>query len=159
MSGGSATNTYGYYYLSSGTLNIVGNGSAGSAINAHGLFIGSGNTPTVVLTGNCTGSNSSAANGCAIESGAMTFSGNSISGLKGGGLGTVGAGVTYTPANTGYILYPKDSSYTLGTINSHSTLMPTDPGSTNVRTGTVYGPNTGSYGGGGGSTIATCGGW
>jgi hypothetical protein len=88
------------------------------------------------------------------SSGSFTLTGNIINGTKAMG---INGGVYYTPANTGYTLYAKDSSYTLNTINTHSTLMPTDPGVSNVKSGVVYGAGTGTYGGGAG--LCDTGGW
>jgi hypothetical protein len=136
-----------------GTFNIVGNASAGSVGSGFSTATGSA---TINMTGNCIGSNSSGqAFGC-VNTNAATFTltGNLISGLKGGAY--YGA-IIYTPAASNYTLYAKDSSYTLNTINTHSTLMPTDPGVSNVKSGVVYGAGTGTYGGGAG--LCDTGGW
>lgn len=142
--GGSAGSSNGYNQSGNGPVNLTGTATAGSSTGGGISVAGNG---VFVVTGNCVGSNTTSAVGCGVggNGNAIALTGNIINGNK--GPGTSGP-VIYTPAATNYILYPKDSSYTLGTINSHATLMPTDPGSTNVKTGVVYGPNTGSYGGG-----------
>jgi hypothetical protein len=142
ITGGGALSTNGWQSNSSGPVNIAGNATAGTAAAADGFLQESSGAATI--TGNCTGSNSNTGIGCQTLSGStgiITLTGNIINGTKGSG---ESGALYFTPAATNYVLYAKDSSYTLGTINSHSTLMPTDPGVNNVRSGTVYGPNTGT---------------
>ena len=111
----------------------------------------------VTMVGNCIGSNTVAYPGCQ-NGGTLTLTGNIINGKIGLGVQNSYANAFYyTPAAANYILSAKDSSYTLGTINGHATLMPTDPGASNVKTGVVYGPNTGTYSAG--ATVSANGGW
>ena len=138
--GGSASFCSGYNLVSSAAVNIVGNATAGSGGSADGLDT----TGTVSMTGNCVGSSTATSRGCLITGGSLTLTGNIIDGKVGSGVYQYGGTLYYTPAAANYILTPKDSSYTLGVINSHSTVMPTDPGVTNVKSGVVYGPYTGT---------------
>lgn len=156
VTGGSVSSALGIDGVGSGALTVIGNVTSGSATAAYGMSLAVGGSGSVTVNGNCVGSNTVAPAGCYSfgTAGTFTLNGNIINGLK--ATGQYGP-ILYTPSATNYILYPKDSSYTLGTINSHATLMPTDPGSTNVKSGVVYGPNTGSYSGG--SSICTTGGW
>ena len=155
ITGGSATTTYGYSISSAGPLNVVGNSAAGT--DSVGLE-SSGNA-TVTITGNCTGSNTTSFAGCqstTTGAGGLVITGNIINGIHSQG---VSGSVTYTPSATNYILSPADSSYTLGTINSHATEMPTNPGVTNVLSGVQYGSYTGTASGGGAQAPGCSTGW
>ena len=156
VAGGSVAGAVGIYGVGTGALTVIGNVTSGSATAAYGMSLADGGSGSVTVNGNCVGSNTVATAGCYSfgTGGTFTLNGDIINGLK--ATGQFGP-ILYTPSATGYILYPKDSSYTLGTIDSHAILMPTDPGSTNVKSGVQYGPNTGSYSGGG--SICTTGGW
>jgi parallel beta-helix repeat protein len=80
----------------------------------------------------------------------ITVTGNIISSAY--NIGAYGH-ILLTPAATNYILTPKDSSYTLGTIDTHATEMPTNPGAANVNSGVNYGSFTGTLVGGGGGGV------
>ena len=154
ITGGSASGDYGYNAASSGPIVLTGNSTAGSAASASGIEAGSSGT-IITMTGNCIGSNTVTSPGCYnSNNGSFTVTGNLINGTKSNAI--IGS-IYYTPAAANYTLYPKDSSYTLNTINTHSTLMPTDPGVSNVKSGVVYGAGTGTYGGGAG--LCDTGGW
>ena len=119
----------------------VGNFTAGSATGATGLVY-AGATGGVNLAGTCFGSNTVATNGCSVGTGTgSVLTGNIVNGLDSQ---AIAGRVLYTPAATNYIISPKDTSYTLGVVNSHATVTPTDPGIANVRSGTAYGPFTGT---------------
>jgi len=141
ITGGTTSSTYGYYSVSgNGLTTIIGNVTAGSGSgSSYGMnLVGTGAT---TIIGNCIGSNTTAATGCNTGTSTITLTGSLINGLKGLGALTP---VLFTPSATSYILYPKDASYTLGVVNSHATVVPADPGAANVRSGTVYGPFTGT---------------
>ena len=146
VTGGSGSTAYGVLQNGSGALNITGNLTPGTV---HGLYV-SNSSSNSNITGNCYGSNTTGnAFGCNNGGGVMTVTGNLIWGTKTGALNSGGTATYYTPGATNYILYPKDSSYTLGTINSHAIEMPMDPGVGNVKSGTVYGSFTGTLASGG----------
>ena len=149
IAGGSATSAVGYNTTGSVPLNIAGNATGGSGIGAHGLDASSGSA-TITMVGNCVGSNTVIAEGCVTNvTSTLSLTGNIINGLKGNGqFGPM----YFTPASTNYIISPKDASYTLGTVNSHATVTPTDPGVNNVRLSTVYGPFTGTLAVAGGTS-------
>jgi len=148
LTGGSASSAAGYYITSNGPVTINGDSVAGSAASAHGLYLSG--AAAVTVNGNCIGVDAASAAGCCTAGGTLTVTGNLIYGKKGPAVKTDGGTFYYTPAATNYILLPKDSSYVLGTIDSHATELPTDPGAANVKTGVTYGSFTGTYGGGGG---------
>jgi hypothetical protein len=139
------------------TVNVTGNIIAGSASGANG-YTYSGANGGVAVTGSCQGSNVNTGTGCsATNAGVITVTGSLIHGIR--SQATYGT-IRYTPGATGYILYPKDASYTLGTLDSHAQEMPTDPGTANVRLGTAYGTFTGTMPvDGGGSAVSATGGW
>jgi len=150
ITGGSASAAAGYYITGNGPVTINGNSVAGSGGSAHGLYLNG--SAAVAVNGNCTGADAAYVTGCYATAGTLTVTGNLIYGKKGPAVGLGGGTFYYTPAATNYILLPKDSSYVLGTIDSHAIEMPTDPGAANVKTGVTYGSLTGTYGGGGGGT-------
>jgi hypothetical protein len=157
ISAGSGNYSYGYELENSGSVNITGNSISGTGANASGIYLHGGGT--VNITGNCTGSNTQYhAIGCFSDNNTviLNITGNLINGLLGPAVS--GGLLHYTPASTNYILSPKDASYTLGTIDAHATVMPADPGSSNVKSGVVYGPYTGTYAGGG-AVVAGTSGW
>ena len=122
LTGGTANGGDGYYFSGgSGSLSVTGN-ATGAGTNSPGLMLTGAGTGTI--TGNCTGSaTSSTVNvpGCwANSTGALTVIGNIINNL--GQAGATGR-ILYKPAMGNYILYPADSSYTTGVINSHATLV------------------------------------
>ncbi len=140
---------------SAGTTNISGTaigGTAGAA-NSYGVAEAAGSgTQTTTFTGTCQGSASSGTGaGCAGTSvvplrvvGKIVASPRSV--------GASGA-IIYTPAATDYALFAKDTSYVTGVIDTHATETPTDPGISNVKTGTAYGSFTGTLPNGG---VAAC---
>jgi hypothetical protein len=169
ITGGNASTAYGINMTSTtGTLTVIGTVTGGTFATGNGInaaggasaiilvtgnaSVGSGATggnglslsTTMVgtITGNCNGSDSSPQNGCfASSTGSLTVIGNIINGKRGWGAnGTI----LFTPAATNYILTPKDTSSTLGTIDTHAIETPTNPGVTNVRLSTVYGSFTGT---------------
>jgi hypothetical protein len=142
VTGGSASAAEGLAQSAAGPIVITGNVTAGSAVSADGIEDASA-TGTVTITGNCIGSNTVVAYGCYAHgtSTSLTLTGNLINGLHGPGV--VGS-LFFTPAATNYILSPKDASYTLSTIDTHATEMPTNPGVSNVASGTTYGSYTGT---------------
>jgi len=148
ITGGSASSAAGYYITGNGPVTINGNSVAGGAASAHGLYLSG--AAAVTVNGNCIGVDAASAAGCCTAGGTLTVTGNLIYGKKGPAVKTDGGTFYYIPAATNYILLPKDSSYVLGTIDSHATELPTDPGAANVKTGVTYGSFTGTYGGGGG---------
>jgi len=118
ITGGSGPTAYGYdCFSATGTLAITGNATAGSFSTAHGLDIVGGSIE-VALAGNCVGSNGFSAAGCSNASlgAALIVTGNLLFGLS----GSVAIGVTYTPGPSNYVLFPKDSSYTVGVVNTHA---------------------------------------
>jgi hypothetical protein len=147
ITGGSAGLAAGYYSNGNGPLAISGNVAAGSG---YGLYLNAG--AVVTLAGNCSGVDTVYVPGCYIAAGSLTVTGNLIFGKKGPAFGLAGGILYYTPAARNYILLPKDSSYVLGTIDSHAVELPTDPGVANVKTGVTYGSFTGTYSDGGGGT-------
>lgn len=144
------TTAYGYSWSgASGSLSITGNVTAQAASGLN--FTGTSATG-VKLTGNAIGSSTNGNSGVlsSYGSGPITIIGNIISGK---GVGASGY-IIYTPAATNYILMPKDSSYSPGTIDAHATEMPTNPGVANVKKGTTYGSYTGTMSSGGGGAWA-----
>jgi hypothetical protein len=103
------------------------------------------------MTGNCVGSDTVTASGCYISGGTFTLTGKLIFGKKGGAVYQAGSIFYFTPAATDYLLAAKDSSYVLGTIDSHATELPTNPGESNVKSGVTYGSFTGTYSAAGGT--------
>ena len=155
LTGGSGSSAVAIYGAGAGYWNIAGNAAVGTGSASYGMDNYAGNNVTMV--GNCIGSNTVAYAGCQ-NGGTLTLTGNIINGKIGLGVqNTYANAFYYTPAAANYILSAKDSSYTLGTINGHATLLPTDPGASNVKTGVVYGPNTGTYSAG--ATVSANGGW
>ena len=154
LTGGSTSgnqNDTAYWLQTSGPVTIIGNTIAGTA--GSGFGVSTSTSPVITMTGNAIGSNTGTYSSIYIYTGTptLTLTGNIINGLKEAGVSWTGGTFIYTPTATNYILYPKDSSYTLNTINSHSTLVVPDPGVANVKSGVAYGPNTGTYSGGGGA--------
>ena len=150
LMGGSTSNQYAIQDTHTSVLMyLVGNSSAGSADDAVGLN-STGTSGGWNVTGNCIGSTTGnyLSVGCAgVGAPSITLAGNIINGLRGGGV----SGLIYlTPASTNYIISPKDASYTLGVVNSHATVTPTDPGASNVLSGVTYGPFTGTLSSSGG---------
>lgn len=157
--GGTSTNGFGYIFAG-GHLVVNGNASSGSAATSSsaGLEVTSNGQATV--NGNCVGSASGVGfgAGCHLNSGntaTLTVTGNIIDGLSGPGVRNDCNQTTckffYAPSSpTNYVLYPKDSSYTLGVVDSHATEMPIAPSVSNVKSGVQFGTFTG--------TLATTGG-
>lgn len=118
--GSSAGTAYGYSVNGTGPLNITGNATAGSSANSYGIY--DGTAAVVTMTGSCVASSTVAVPGCYSSASGTSFTliGNIINSLKGGG--QIGP-IFYAPSTTNYVLYPKDASYTLGTVDSHATLM------------------------------------
>lgn len=146
--GGSNTGRGYVFSGASGSVSMTGDGIASAT--AIGYLM-SGASSTTTISGDCKGSDSADYQGCyATGAGTITLTGSIINGKRSMG---AGGSLIFTPSATDYILYPKDSSYSLGTIDAHATEMPTDPGVSNVKTGTAYGSYTGTYSasGGGGS--------
>jgi hypothetical protein len=137
-----------------GTLNLYGqiiscptcNGTPGYSITS------STGSPVQSLTGNCVGSGQAGSPGCAASYEPLTLTGSLINGEESE---AEHGYILFRPCSTCYILFPKDSSYTLGLINTHSIVMPTDPGVANVLTGTKYGPFTGTLSAGSVSASAS----
>ena len=167
VTGGSNANNYGLIPTGSGTVNVVGNVIAGTGSNA-GLL--ASNTP-VTVTGNCIGSDTlSTAAGCSGGSG--TTNGIVVTGgLVNGKISAAAiANVHFSSTITNYVVIPKNSSYavsncltaaqvTAGTC-TNALILPANPGITNVLSGTVYGPFTGTYTpGGGGGGVSVLGSW
>ena len=141
LQGAFASNAQGYVFSgATGSVSVTGNASTGGN-GAEGLIItGAG---SAAISGSCTGSDTnSAISGCnATGAGAITVSGSLISGTRSeGAMGNI----RWTPCATCYALFPIDSSYTAGTINSHAAETPHDPGVTNVLSGVHYGSFTGT---------------
>ncbi len=151
ITGGTVSTTaYGYNWNgATGSLSITGNVTASVA---NGLFFSGASTTGVTVTGNAIGSSTNGNSGVlsSYGSGPITIIGNIISGK---GMGAAGY-IIYTPAATNYVLFPKDSSYTRGTVDAHATEMPTNPGVKNVKAGTTYGSFTGTLSSSGGGAWA-----
>jgi hypothetical protein len=148
LTGGSSSTSAGLFSGSSGTVNITGNVTPGSIASSSGLTVNA--SGVINLTGNCIGHDTNVASGCSNSAtGTITITGSIINGKK--GMGFTGGAPRFTPAATNYIIYAKDSSYVLGVVDSHATVMSPDPGVANVKVGTTYGPYTGTYAGGGAS--------
>lgn len=119
----------------------------------HGVYC-SNSSAYVNVTGTIKGSNTSTnANGFLNGGGSATITATLLNGLKSPAWGVGGVSNYYTPRATDYVLFAKDSSYTIGTIDSHAVVMPTDPGVANVKLGTAYGSFTGTLAGGGGAYV------
>ncbi len=166
VTGGAASNEFGLIATGSGTVNVVGNAVVGTG----GPGVSASNTP-VTVTGNCIGSDTtSLVVGCAGGTGGT----NGIlvtGGLVNGKIGQAALGnVHFSSTITNYGVIPKNSSYavsncltaaqvTAGTC-TNALILPADPGITNVLSGTVYGPLTGTYTpGGGGGGVSVLGSW
>mgnify|MGYP001239143033 CR=1 FL=1 len=138
INGGSHATAYGMLKNGTGTTHVAATstGAAGPGFTAM--------AGTVNYSGSCVGSNSANV-GAGCNGGSSTvvfnFTGKDISGTH--SVGIIGK-VIYTPAATDYILRAKDASYTRGTVDEHAVEMPTDPGVSNVETGTTYGSFTGT---------------
>jgi len=138
ITGGGNGAARGYY--TTGAASIVA--ITGNAIAATASGIENSGTGGWTITGNCLGHDTTANAGCfASGSGGITVTGNIVNGKRGSG--ATGA-IYFTPAATNYVLYPKNTSYSLGTVNANATEMPADPGVVNVLTGTTYGTFTGT---------------
>lgn len=151
ITGGTVSTTaYGYTWNgATGSLSITGNITAQVAF---GLYFTGASSTGVTITGNAIGSSTNGNAGVlsSYGSGPIYLTGNIISGK---GMGAAGY-IIYTPTTTNYILFPKDTSYTPGTVDTHATEMPTDPGVANVKSGTTYGSFTGTMSSGGGGAWA-----
>lgn len=160
--GGGASGANGYNFTgATGSVNLIGNGSANaSTFAASGLVITNAGTATV--TGNCIGADANGNFGCAAAgTGTMTITGNLINGKR--GLGASGS-IRFTPAATNYICMPLTSSYAIGSqdcangtglsVADALEIVP-DPGVANVKSGTNYGTFTGtlSVGSGGSACV------
>jgi len=85
----------------------------------------------------------------------ITVLGNLINGLKGS---AISGPVLWTPgATTNYAIFPKDASYTSGTVDEHAIMCPATNSAlggiatvTNVLSGVTYGTLTGTAASGGG---------
>ena len=149
VTGGSNGTAFGITHAATtGSFNISGTCTPGSVAGASAINISSGASATVGTA--CKGSDSVNAIGCVIAGGGyITITGNIIHGKKGM---AVSGYIYYAPgAATNYTLYPKDSSYVMGTVDSHATEMPSNPGIANVKSGTNYGTLQGTLSGGGGA--------
>lgn len=156
ITGGNATSIHGVSDSHTGVaVSVTGNAAPGTGSGANGYNY-TGATGGVSISGNCQGSDTNTGVGCSSSNVApITVTGNLIAGKRAqAAYGTI----IFTPAAGNYALWPKDSSYTLGTIGSHATEMPTDPGAGNVRLGTGYGTFTGTLPVSGGGVCIT-GGW
>jgi hypothetical protein len=130
------------------TTYLIGNATAGSVNGVYGYYF-NGATGGVSITGSCIGALTTSGSGCAATgTGYISLTGSIINGLLGPG---IFEHVLFTPCATCYILSPKTSSYTLGTIDANATETPHDPGIANVRSGTAYGSLTGTLSVTGGS--------
>lgn len=136
----------------SGPVSVTGNVTGGSATGGYGLEANGG---AVTVTGNCIGGTSPQGAACygINTTNPITLVGSLISGTK---QQAAQGYILFTPAATNYALYAKDVSYTAGTINSHATEMPTDPGVSNVLSGVTYGSLTGTLVA---STVCAAGSW
>ena len=145
--GGAASTTYGLTSsTASGPVTQVGPVRPGATSTSFGFYIQG--TGTYTMTGSCWGSDTVTVSGCNSAGSAgslLILIGSKIDGLK----STAVQGPHYfTPSATNYSLSPKDASYVAGTIDSHATEMPTNPGVGNVSSGVVYGSFTGTLSGG-----------
>jgi hypothetical protein len=149
LTGGSNTSTAALYTTSTGPVTITGNATPGSASGGYGLY--TTGSAAIAMTGNCVGSDTVIAQACNIGGGTFTLTGKLIFGKKGAAIGMGGGTFYFTPAATDYFVAAKDSSYVLGTIDSHATELPTNPGESNVKSGVTYGSFTGTYSAAGGT--------
>jgi hypothetical protein len=102
------------------------------------------------ITGNCQGSDTVEDPGCeASNTGPLVITGACISGAR--NLGCQG-NVWFSSTATNYILVPKNSSYSDGTVNANSIELTMYPGTTNVKSGTGYGSVTGTLSTSGGGS-------
>lgn len=144
---------------SAGTTNISGTAIGGSGASAYGIVeTAASGTQVTTFTGTCQGSATvGSAAGCAGTSAVpLRVVGSIVSSPR--AIGVLGA-IIFTPAATDYALFAKDTSYATGTIDTHATEMPTNPGVANVASGTTYGSFTGTLSVGGSSAAACSGSW
>lgn len=149
ITGGASTNAHGISTTHTvGTIQITGNVGNGAGTPNYGAFLNSAGL--ITITGNCTGTATAQSGaGCyGASTGTITITGKIIHGTR-----TAGAqgAIIFTPGVTDYVLYPKDTSYSIGTVNAYATEMPTDPTAAKVLLDTHYGSYTGSMAPGGGS--------
>ena len=155
ITGGSASTTYGWTISSAGPITLTSIITAGTSSSAIGFNSSSGSSAVTAIIGSCVGSNTSTNTGCAFGAPILvTFTGSIINGLRGAG---VQGPVMFTSTATNYAMYPKDSSYTLGVMDSHAIVLPMNPGAANVTAPIVYGPFTGTASASGGPSAT--GGW
>ena len=149
VTGGSNGSAFGLYANgATGGFTISGNVNVGTASGASGVSLANG--VSVTIQGNVYGHDTYNTSGATVTGGSqLTVTGNIIHGKVGQ---AVGGRTFFVPASaTNYTLYSKDSSYVLGTVDSHATEMPSDPGIANVKSGVTYGTYTGTYSAGGGA--------
>ena len=158
VSGGASTAS-GYYVTGTGPVTISGSCTSNSAAAGCVTYVNNGSG--ITIAGDCIGSQTGVGVGCwglTYTTTVLTVSGNLINGLKGG---AISGPVLWTPvANTNYALFPKDASYTRGTVDAHAIMCPATNSAlggittvTNFLAGVTYGTLTGtaSSGSGGGS--------
>ena len=136
----------------------VGSGGcvAGASGSAAGIGCSNASSSSIwTVTGPCQGSDSSAiAPGATANSGFIYCNGDLVWGLKGPPI--TGQAYWRPGAQTNKIVMPYDSSYTDGTVNTHSTEAAAITGggsgtitnNANVKSGVTYGDQTGSLSGG-----------
>ncbi len=177
--GGSASSASGIYNgaAAGGTYNL-GSVYAGSA--AAGAALNSGTPTAITATGTLSSQNATTNNISALAAGsvAVTVNGNvigndsytgcyglsnttGISTVKGGFIanGKKSLAINYayyfSGSSTSYTMLPANSSYAVTNTpdqnGSNAIVLPMDPGAANVKSGTVYGPYTGTLSAGGGT--------
>lgn len=154
ITAGSSTTTHGINSSGTGPITITGDAIGGSST---GDAVHSSGGAAISITGNCKGSDTGVSVGCYASAGSViTVTGNLIDGKA--GAATFGA-ILWHPAATNYRLTATDSSYVLGTHDTHSIESVPDASTTigtagNVKNGLAYGTYTGTLTSGGASGSA-----